>query len=598
MLTISRASAGAGKTFLLTKTYIDMLFSAHRAKHAHRRILAVTFTKKATAEMKQRIVRELSVLATPSQESGAKTQDQSPFAADLKAKYNLSDAQLQEQAQQILFDLLQDYSAFSVSTIDSFFQQVIRTFSRELGLSGKYNLELDTKAIQQTAVDDFFFQLSPAEDKATFDALLAIIEDNLANDKTWNPKADILALSAELFREAVMQNKQQLFTFLQDTTAVEAYKKAQYAICQTYFKSYQDTVAQVREYMHANGLEEDMFARYVFNPLHFERDEILEAIVKQPKTFFNFIEKEDKSIAKKGYAFVAEHETALRERCRPLYRLLTDPQHTQPLLTAHAILGKYPILTLLGKVAACIDEKNKELNRLPISDTNALLNDVVQANEQSPFIYEKIGTRIRHFLIDEFQDTSAMQWTSFRPLIRESLATDQDNLVVGDVKQSIYRFRNSDYSLMLRGINSDFPHAGHNNLAGNWRSCEHVVEANNALFEELAAALNAEMNETLDGAFPAFHDVIQEVYTQHTQQPMLAGKSPDKGFVQVQFSPCEGRKEKEWRETVLASLPDVMADIQRRGIPLGRVACLVRNNKEALPIAETLIQAGYKVMSN
>ncbi len=606
MLTISRASAGAGKTFLLTKTYIDMLFAAHKAKNAHRRILAVTFTKKATAEMKQRIVLEMSVLATPrqesrvrNQESGVKSQDVSPFAAELKAKYGLNDTELQQQAQQILFDLLQDYSAFSVSTIDSFFQQVIRAFSRELGLSGRYNLELDTQAIRQTAVDDFFFQLSPQHDKATFDALLAIIEENLENNRTWNPKDDILSLSSELFRETVIQNKQTLFTFLQDTAAVEAYKQAQYRVVQPFFGAYEKAVGAVRNYMQSNGLTEKMFKRGALNGVKDTHSEMLKNLMDAPKTFCKFIEEEHKTIAAKDSPQAAAHEASLRALCQPIYALLNvDEAQKRAIITAHTILEQYPILTLLGKVAACIDDKNKELNRLPISDTNALLNDVVRANAASPFIYEKIGTRLRHFLIDEFQDTSTMQWTSFRPLIQESLATDQANLVVGDVKQSIYRFRNSDYSLMLNEIKKDFPHAFPNNLAGNWRSCANVVEANNALFKQLAVVLNREVNEVLQKAYPNLEDEIQKVYNKHHQTPMLAAQKPDAGYVQLQFTPCAGRSDKAWRESVLAELPTLIADLQKRNIPLGRVACLVRNNKEALPIAETLIGAGYKVMSN
>ncbi len=596
MLNITRASAGAGKTFLLTKTYIDMLFSAHQAKNAHRRILAVTFTKKATAEMKKRIVEELSKLARA---------EKSDFAAELKQTFKLNDTQLQERAQRILFDLLQDYSAFAVSTIDSFFQQVIRAFSRELGLSGKYNLELDTKVIQQSAVDDFFFSLSPKEDKPTFEAILSMIEDNLENDHSWDPKGDVLALSAELFKEVVMQNKQGLFASLQDTAMVEAYKKQLYAVRHAYLKTYAQAANKVKQYLENNGLEYASFSngKKVFAPLDYDYADILKKYDDIPKSFIKLVRGEESILkaADKKKADMQMHEAALRQLVQPIYDCLAGPEMSQ-LLTANAILKNYSSLTLLAKVAACIDAKNKELNRLPISDTNALLNDVVQANAASPFIYEKIGTRIHHFLIDEFQDTSAMQWNSFRPLIEESLATEQDNLVVGDVKQSIYRFRNSDYSLMLRGIGQDFPQALLHNLEGNWRSARSVVTFNNNLFGELSKVLNSEVNEVIDKHCQAYVDVIQSVYEKHEQLPMLAHKAEAKhkpmeeGYVQVQFTPLT--KKEEWRKSVVEQLPQLLADIQARQIPLGRVACLIRNNKDALMIAETLVNAGYKVMSN
>ncbi len=598
MLTISTASAGAGKTFLLTQTYIDMLFSAHQAKNAHRRILAVTFTKKATAEMKKRIVEELSKLARA---------EESDFAAGLQEKYTLTDNDLQKHAQEILYDLLQDYGAFAVSTIDSFFQQVIRAFSRELGLSGKYNLELDTKAIQQTAVDDFFFALSSEHDKATFDALLAMVEENLQQDQKWDPKNDILALSAELFKEALILNKDTLFEYLKNTSSIEAYKQQLYAIRQAYYQTYEAARQPVKAYLEENALDYSMFSygKKVFAPLDYKQSEILAKLPlkDQPNSFIAFAEGEATILKKVDKENVAlqMHEEALRRLVQPLYACFRGtPACT--CLTAHVILKKFSILTLLGKVSECIDDKNKELNRLAISDTNALLNDVVQANESSPFIYEKIGTRVRHFLIDEFQDTSAMQWTSFRPLIEESLATQQDNLVVGDVKQSIYRFRNSDYSLMLHGIRNDFPLSAQNPLGGNWRSTRSVVNFNNALFGKLSEMLNAEMNEQLTSQYVAYQDVIQEVYHKHEQDPMLAitaakkQKKVEEGFVQVRFTPCD--KKELWREEVLQQLPSLLADIKTRGISLGRVACLVRNNKDALSIADTLIGAGYKVMSN
>ncbi len=597
MLTISKASAGAGKTFLLTKTYIDMLFSAHHAKNAHRCILAVTFTKKATAEMKKRIVEELSLLARA---------EESDFAAGLLQDYSLTPQQLQEQAQQILFDLLQDYGAFAVSTIDSFFQQVIRSFSRELGLAGKYNLELDTKTIQQTAVDDFFFSLSPTADKHTFDALLSIIEDNLEGEHGWDPKNDILNLSAELFKERVMLHKQTLFAYLKNTQAVEAYKTQQYVIRQNYLTAYRAAAKKVKDYFAANNLEYATFSNGndVFSPLDYDFSKILAKIDSPPARFIKFAEGRASCLKKADQSKPAMqmHEAELFRLVQPLYDSLTGEPARQ-LLTAEAILKKYSILLLLEKIAACIEAKNKDLNRLPISETNALLNAVVEANATSPFIYEKIGTRIRHFLIDEFQDTSAMQWTSFRPLIQESLATNQANLVVGDVKQSIYRFRNSDYSLMLRGITKDFPLHISNPLAGNWRSARSVVNFNNAFFAELSFSLNAEMNGVFaDDEHHPLYGVIQEVYAQHEQNPMLAAKAEKKGenveegFVQIQFSPC--KKKADWRDNVLEQLPALLADLQKRQFPLGRVACLIRNNKDALMIAETLIGAGYKVMSN
>ncbi len=590
MLTISKASAGAGKTFLLTKTYIDMLFSAKQAKNAHRRILAVTFTKKATAEMKHRIVQEMSKLANG---------EKSDFAPDLQTKYGLNAEQLQHQAQGILYNLLQDYSAFAVSTIDSFFQQVIRAFSRELGLSGKYNIELDTKAIQQSAVDDFFQSLSPKEDKWIFQALLSIIENNLNEGTDWNPQKNLLSLSGELFMESVMEHQEAILAFVNDTEAVANYQKRIKEVVEEYYANYKQVAQAISDYLHTNGLTAEIFSRGkdVFAPIAYTPAIIETKLDKVPAYFAKFAQGESILKSKdKDNPALQIHEHQLRQLVEPIYDFYIGKQ-AKRFRTARAIQKNFFYLILLGKVLECIAQKNKELNRLPISETNSLLNEVIRANEQSPFVYEKIGTRIRHFLIDEFQDTSKMQWENFRPLIKESLATGSSNLVVGDVKQSIYRFRNSDYTLMLHEIEKTFQQAIHNDLEGNWRSSRCVVEANNAVFKALAHALSEEFAQICKQD----NSTIRDVYAGNEQEPMLAKKDnvPD-GYVQMQFTPAETDKgwQKLWRASILEQLPDLIADIQKRGIPLGRVACLVRNNKDTFPIAQTLIEAGYQVMSN
>ncbi len=590
MLTISKASAGAGKTFLLTQTYIDMLFAAHQTRNAHRRILAVTFTKKATAEMKQRIVRELSILSHGKE---------SAFTSSLQQKYNLTTESLQQQAQQILYDLLQDYSAFAVSTIDSFFQQVIRSFSRELGLSGKYNLELDTHAIQQNAIDNLFLSLSPKEDKQTFNALLNIIDENLDHDQPWDPKQSLLTLSEQLFSERLLEHKTDVFACLEDADAIQLYRSKLTSIRTQYIADYKRLAQAIANYLQDNHLPHETFSngKKMFAPLQADDAQIIKYTSEQPAYLCKFAN--GNSILRKAQqkdTTLCMHEAALRTLIIPLIEHLTGKRSVE-LQTATTILKTFDYILLLSKVAQYIEIKNKELHRLPISETNDLLHQVIAANETSPFIYEKIGTRIRNFLIDEFQDTSNMQWDNFRPLIQESLSIGERNLVVGDVKQSIYRFRNSNYDLMLRGIERNFPQAQVDTMKGNWRSNPNIVLFNNHLFGQLASLLNTEMNTFMGEHDNTLLNIMEKVYADHEQEPMLAQRDNHaKGYVQVQFS--SGKTTTEWRESVLKQLPNTLADIQQRGIPLGRVACLIRNNKDALPIAETLIAAGYKVMSN
>ena len=214
MLTVYKSSAGAGKTFRLTGNFIDLLLSAH-GRNRHRRILAVTFTKKATAEMKDRIIKELSRLARG---------EKSDHAKDLKEKHGLSDEQLQHQASEILTDLLQDYGAFAVTTIDSFFQQILRSFARELNLPGSYNLELDSGQILQTAVDDYFFNLSSDQQIDSFRALMRIVDENIEQSRAWNPKDTILTLGNELLKEKYQTHQKELEEKLSDPEALNHFQ--------------------------------------------------------------------------------------------------------------------------------------------------------------------------------------------------------------------------------------------------------------------------------------------------------------------------------------------------------------------------------------
>jgi ATP-dependent helicase/nuclease subunit A len=191
MLKIYRASAGSGKTFRLTQDYIHLLFNAEYA-HAHRRILAVTFTNKATEEMKSRILEELYLLA-----SGQK----SNYREGLMKVYRLSEQSVNQKAQHILVNILHDYTAFSISTIDRFFQQIIRSFAREIGVYGGYALELDSDGMLEQAVDNLFLELSEKENAQLLKWLVQFAEERIENAQNWDMRRDILSLGHEIFKE-------------------------------------------------------------------------------------------------------------------------------------------------------------------------------------------------------------------------------------------------------------------------------------------------------------------------------------------------------------------------------------------------------------
>lgn len=575
MLTIYKSSAGAGKTFTLVGNYIDLLFSMH-GKNRHRKILAVTFTKKATGEMKARILKELSLLATAGD---------SKYANDLKAKHNIDDGTLQRQATLMLNDILQDYSAFAVNTIDSFFQQIIRSFARELNLPGAYNLELDSDRIRQTAVDDFFFYL-PADDNSQYlGMLLNVVEDNMEEGNRWNPKQTILDLSEELGKETYQEHRKELEAVLCKKAAIWQFRSALRQLKEEYINKYRSIEAEVKDLL--DGIEESEFknAKNVFAPFHWTERDILDAIKgkKTYTTLAKFVSDPQSFVKLPAHKSIAE---ALQTPAQRLLSLI-EGEDVKLYVTATLVLEHIAYLPLLQAVQEYIQKANTELNRLPMSDTNALLQDVVSQQEESPFIYDKIGTRISHYMIDEFQDTSLMQWRNFRPLVREASARGESSMIVGDVKQSIYRWRNSDSTLLQYQAKSDCNAADAPTLLDNHRSSRAIVEANNHIFKLLSAAVQKEYTDKSKSESTRINDIYADL-----RQEI---KSDKVGYVRMEFLAAAIKD--EGRKAVAARLPDLVKDIKARGIRGGQIAFLIRNHKDAQLISDTLLAADIPVTS-
>jgi len=580
MLKVYKSSAGAGKTFTLAGNYIDLLFS-HATNNGYKRILAVTFTKKATAEMKGRIVRELALLSR-----GQK----SNYAEALKEKHHLTDQQLQLRAQLILIALLQDYSNFFVTTIDSFFQQILRSFARELNLPGAYNLELDSKYVVQKAVDDYFFNLPGDIKSRTVSMLLQLIREKMDDDKSADLRTTILGLGSQLLNEAYQLNAALLQDALQQPDALSKYSSKLKNIQKTYLQQYRQLEKQMQVAL--LGADESIFQRGVLSPFHFGREQIIKAIVGEQSiaNFLKFVSDPLKMLGSQYKKDPAAQAAALRIHllAKQLLALLDgQSDYVQNFVTASAILKNLPYLDVLKDLQYYIAKANDELNRLPIAETNSLLYDVVSQQEDSPFIYDKIGTRISNYMIDEFQDTSNMQWRNFRPLIAESLAgqPNGENMLVGDIKQSIYRWRNSDYTTLQYGVKHDFPGVEDKDLVTNWRSDRQIIDSNNHIF----ALLSSKAQEVYNHRTGLKSSEITDIYSSVVQEK----HEEELGYVRIQFLPDEERKEQ-----TLLQLPQIVSDIQQRGVKLGSVAILIRNNSQAKPIADCLLEAGIKVMSN
>lgn len=586
MLSIYKASAGSGKTFTLTREYLRMLLrmpiSSDDRRLPHTHVLAVTFTKKATAEMKERILRELYILA--------KTPDKSDYIEDFLKDTNihLSTQQIQDKAQRLLIGILQDYTRFSVSTIDGFFQQVIRIFAKELGLSATYDLSLDGEEMVQQAVDELFIRIRErqAEDDELIAWILEFIQKKIENDKQWNPSHSIKEFSNQLLKERVTRHMDEIQEVFSDKAKMKQYLTQLQLICT---QSEEQVSSWLQQCLDIFSTEEGwnkplvkLFQRPASRWLSGDIGANFTKVINDPCAVFT------KSATNKQQQ---QHLLNIyTQQLEPIFQQIQDSctgSMSRDYITAQAILPNLYTMGILQDVAKQIETTNRNIGRLPISETNLLVNQIIDGQE-APFIYERIGQYFRHFMIDEFQDTSSLQWENFSPLVDNAQSQQHDNLIVGDVKQSIYRFRNSDWHL-LNQVSEQFDDTCLPKMGKNYRTAPQVIEHNEKLMSAYSQWV-ADQIDALTGQTQLSED-IRKMYS-HEEMHQQPAKSYE-GYFHIQF--FEGKHTQDARfEAVLEQLKA----FEQEGINLSRVTILTRMGKEAKAISEFLIQQGYNIQSS
>ena len=573
MLTVYRASAGSGKTHLLTGTYLRMLFNENTS---FENILAVTFTNKATEEMKERILSQLFLLGTDPEKSDYITQ--------LKQEFQLPEQQIKAKARRVLKDILHNYSGYNVSTIDHFFQHTTRAFTREIGLQGGYNIELDQNRVLSEAIDRLIVSLSNEENKQLLDWLLLFANDKIENARDWNIRKDLLALSTEILKEEYKKNSDKILLFTSDKKNLTRFINSMKEIRNGFEELLKELGKRGCEIMSQYGLDPTEFSGKSRSPfLIFKAWE--NGSVKIPTaTFLKLPDTPEKWYPPKSSPDLVMriqnvYDGGLNDcicEAITLFDNLTAYQSAVESLRYIYTVG------ILSDIDRNMREYSKENNLMLISDTTELLNKVIDGTD-TPFLYEKIGTRIQHFMIDEFQDTSGMQWENFRPLVSESLGQSFNNLIVGDVKQSIYRWRSSDWMLLHDQLRRyETAQREDKVLDTNWRSCRNIVAFNNTFFTVAASLLQTKFNEGVE--MPT--QVIEAAYADICQQ--VAPKKKDKdGHVRVNF--IEADRTDAWKEEVLNRLPETLIQLQSNGYDLKDIAILVRTGKEGASVAKTLL---------
>ena len=584
MLKVYRASAGSGKTFRLTKDYIHLLFDADQPNH-HRRILAVTFTNKATEEMKSRILKELHQLAI-----GGK----SPYRSELMEIKHLSEEAVNQQAGKILIDILHDYSAFSISTIDRFFQQVIRAFARDIGVHGGYTLELDTGQVLDQAVDDLFFNLSEKENLQLLKWLTRYAEERIEKAENWDLRSSIFDLGREIFKESYQHKATETNEKLHDRKFLAGFRTKLQTIVDEFVQKAQNLAADALQIIRDHGLQTDDFKGGSRSGMK-NLEKIAAGEMELKSSFLNMVTDVTACYTKSTSADIVNAiSRAFQDGLESTTQeLITHFEQNLRNYNSAIIIRKHlNTLGILSDLAMQIRKLTTEQNIMLISDSNLLLNKIID-NSDAPFIYEKSGLLIDHFMIDEFQDTSVLQWKNFLPLIRNSLSSGNFNLVVGDVKQSIYRWRNSDWKLLDSQLYQDFnrEELQDENLDTNWRSDKNIVHFNNAFFVTASERLQQKLNDNIESGLTdttTLEDLKEKIGRAYEETAQKKNENAGTGRVRFQFIDKEEQDE-HWKDVSLNMLPAILEDFQSRGYKPCDIAILVRKNEEEKLVIQKLL---------
>lgn len=588
-LNVFSASAGSGKTYTLARKVIDLLA---RDPQSYAHLLAVTFTNKATGEMKERIVGDLHILATEGEQDEAKRKELTEFHT---RSTGMDAATLRSRCATALRNILYDYDHLAVSTIDKFVQRLLRSFAYEQGLPANYGVQLDQSDTVNSAFDDMMETM--ATDTALRDNIVAMAQDNMEANKKWTVDADIKALGSLLLTDDAeylqdeenltpekLKGLQKLLADISQkalTATHEAATDLKNAIertgvtnlSRTTFKKCDRLITEMPPSADASTADK----RRDMRAWGEEMMEVLAGLGAKKVTTKQT--KGDVELFKTALAEVSDKaaEAALRYN------------------TACTVMKNVKTMSVMSHLAWHIAEVERRDNTKNIGSSGAMLKELID-DCPVPFIYEKSGARYDTIMIDEFQDTSRVQYENFAPLLRNSLDEGNDCLIVGDVKQSIYRFRGGDWRLLGRQVERDFAQYRHEALRENYRSRDEIVQLNNLIFGTMPKMMDkalSQMGENIDST-----DTMEAMYAECRQEP----KRGAGGMAQLEVvnaGDARGAAAQCAKEYVDRQYVAAIRELHdERGFAYADICVLVRTNNEGKKVIDRLSEEGIPFMSD
>ena len=563
---IYNASAGTGKTFNLVKDYIVLLLKSDNIS-LYKNILAVTFTNKAVNEMKHRVINLLVNYSNCISIEPAVTEI-------IKKETGLNKNEIFKKSSTILKNLLKNYASFEISTIDKLTQKIVRGFTYELGIDSKYEVEIDQNEILEKAVDKLISKIEI--DNSYFSEIIDFSFEKTDDDKSWDITKDLQNISKLLLSEN-HYNQLELIKELNPGDFKNSKK-----ILKSSIKSLKKTTTKLSEkaleLIKKNNLNEDCFSRKTL-PNHFKKI----SNENYERLYTNLLEENlndgalhSSKASEKDIQIINEIRNELLEIYMGCKKNIYDLK-----LFAN-ILGNLLPLSILSLIKKELEEMKVDDNFIVISEFNKIINEEIK-NQPAPFIYEKIGAKYSHFFIDEFQDTSKMQWENLMPLIEDSLSSENSSLTIaGDPKQAIYSWRGGDVNEFIRLIKNKSPFYCDKinvELDINYRSSKEIVNFNNKLFSYIKNrySKNNELNKIFD--FPV--------------QKYIKDSS---GSVTIDFYESDQTisLNEYYKEKVLDNINDAI----RRNYSFRDICIIVRKKKEGKEIGDYLSENKIPIISS